>query len=300
MKSVSLRQLHLFVLVAQTCNLSQAAQKVGLSQSAASMALSELEALLAARLFDRIGRRLALNGFGQQLLPKALEVVERVAEIEAFAKSGEAISGPLKIGATLTVGNYLLPPYLTAFVERHTAVELSMAVSNTEHIIQQVANLELDVGFIEGSCRDSHLHVMPWLKDELCVFASVCHPLAHQACVSMADLDEHQWILREIGSGTRELFDHNIGARLPAEPKVLMALGETEAIKRAVLSADNALGCLSLQTLAHEIDIGLFKALPVTALDLHRQCYIIFHKDRFRSNALAELLTFVGINTVPK
>ncbi len=294
MKSITLRQLQLFVIIAQTRNLSQAAKKLSLSQSAASMSLSELEALLSQKLFDRIGRRLVLNAFGNRLLAKAIEVVERVDEIQALATTGREVAGPLQIGATLTVGNYLLPKPLTKFVKQYPAVELSMVVSNTEHIIQQVANLELDVGFIEGSCVDSHLQVWPWQQDELCVFAPAKHPLSGKSLVTIADLEKSSWILREPGSGTRELFDRNIGEYLSEKPHILMELGETEAIKRAVLASGSALGCLSLQTLQHEIDIGLFSVLPLEGLDLHRQCYIILHKARFQSMALKALLDFVG------
>lgn len=294
MKSITLKQLQLFVLIAQTNNLSQAAKKLSLSQSAASMSLSELEALLSHKLFDRIGRRLVLNAFGNRLLSKAIEVAERVEEIQALAKTSHEVAGPLQIGATLTVGNYLLPQSLAAFVEQYPAVELSMMVSNTEHVIQQVANLALDVGFIEGSCVDSHIEVLPWQQDELCVFARAEHPLAKKSVVTIDDLVKSSWILREHGSGTRELFDRSIGEHLSEKPHILMELGETEAIKRAVLASDSALGCLSLQTLQHEVDIGLFKVLPLEKLDLHRQCYIILHKARFQSMALKSLLDFLA------
>jgi DNA-binding transcriptional LysR family regulator len=175
----TLRQIGVFVAVARHESVSRAAAELALSQSATSTALAELERQYDTQLFDRFGKTLHLNELGQALLPQAVELIERAAAIESVLE-GRAGYGKLRIGATLTIGNYLATLIVADFLKRHPESTLQLSVHNTATIIDQLARHELDLGLIEGSCRHPDLVVEPWVADELVVFCAPGHPLAGQ------------------------------------------------------------------------------------------------------------------------
>ncbi len=238
----TLRQLEIFVVISRTESVSRAADVLALSQSATSTALSELERQFDLQLFDRVGKTLRINETGLQLLPKAVELLDRASEIENLLR-GHVGFGYMKIGATLTVGNYLATILVAKFLQDHSESRIQLQVHNTSTIVQQVANHELDLGLIEGDCNHPDIEVQRWVADELVVFAAPNHPLAQLKAISVEQLLQEQWILREQGSGTRATFDrafHNNNARL----HIRLELEHTEAIKRAVESG-LGIGCIS-------------------------------------------------------
>ena len=187
--AVTLRQMEVFVAIARHGNVTRAAAEVFLSQSAASMALSEMEKQLGGNLFDRQGKRLLVNERGRSLLPRAQEVLARVQEIEElFGDHDGRLAGDLKIGASSTIGNYLIPRIFGDFVHAHPETRLSLDVGNTERVVGEVKRFHVDLGFIEGFCHDQAIETIPWERDQLVVFASPHHPLAQSRQISAADL----------------------------------------------------------------------------------------------------------------
>ncbi|MFZ1295676.1 MAG: LysR substrate-binding domain-containing protein, partial [Pseudomonadales bacterium] len=173
----TLRQLEIFVATARQENLGRAAASLSLSQSAARGALAELERQFELQLFDRIGKRLQLNESGRRLLPAAEELLVRARELEqSFGHRGEA--GSLRVGATLSIGNYLAVPVMTRYMAAHPNTQITLDVANTASIVAKVARFELDIGLIEGEIRHPELEVIPWRDDELVVFCAPDHPLA--------------------------------------------------------------------------------------------------------------------------
>ncbi len=238
----TLRQLEVFVAVARQESVSRAAEALSMSQSATSTALAELEKQFDTRLFDRFGKRLQLNELSRQLLPRAIELLDRAGQIESLL-TGDTGIGPLSIGASLTIGNYLATLLVGDFMRQHPGCRVQMSVHNTATIVRQVAHLEVDVGLIEGDFQHPDLEVLPWIADELVVFAAPGHPLARQDSVSMADLVAAPWILREAGSGTRQTFDYAM-RHVASGLDIRLELEHTEAIKRAVESG-LGIGCIS-------------------------------------------------------
>ncbi|TPW09340.1 MAG: LysR family transcriptional regulator, partial [Halothiobacillaceae bacterium] len=196
----TLRQLEVFVAVGRCESVSRATTTLALSQSATSTALGELERQFNGQLFDRVGKTLRLNDLGQQLLPKAVELLDRAREIEALLE-GKTGFGALRIGATLTIGNYLATLIAATFLQRHPECRLDLQVHNTTAIIHQVAHHALDLGLIEGECHHPDIEVHAWVEDELVVFCAPHYPLAQQRIATLAELSAHPWILREHGSG---------------------------------------------------------------------------------------------------
>ena len=169
---LTLRELEVFVAVAEYGTVTQAAQQVALTQSAASQALDKLETGLDVRLFDRIGKRLSLNEHGRLLWPKARAMLDAAQDMQSLFNAG-AMS--LKIGASSTVANYLLPQQLAAFRAAWPLARLELDVANTRDIVDAVAALRVDFGFIEGPCHHPELIAQPWRQDELVVFAAADH-----------------------------------------------------------------------------------------------------------------------------
>ena len=279
----TLRQLEVFLATARHENLSRAARELSMSQSAASDSLKELEHQFDIQLFDRIGKRLQLNDFGRVLQPRAEELLERAQELQ-FALGKHQDVGTIKVGATLSIGNYLAVPLIAQFREKYTEAKVKLEVDNTEQISQRVANFSLDLGLIEGEINNDELDIIRWQDDELVVFCAASHPLAKKGKLTDADIRKNQWILREQGSGTRQTFDRAMHDLLP-DIKVLLELEHTEAIKQAV-AAGLGLGCVSRITLEEGIQRGRFVPLSLKGRDLKRSFYLIKHKDKYLSSAL--------------
>jgi DNA-binding transcriptional LysR family regulator len=283
----SLRQLEIFVAISRTESVSRAAEILSLSQSATSTALSELERQFDLQLFDRVGKSLRINETGQQLLPRAVELLDRAKEIENLLQ-GHAGFGHMKIGATLTVGNYLATILVARFLQEHPESRIQLQVHNTTTIVQQIANHELDLGLIEGDCNHPDIAVEPWIADELVVFIAPNHPLANQHKVTMSQLLQQQWILREKGSGTRATFDrafHNHHAEI----NIRLELEHTEAIKLAVESG-LGIGCISRLALKDAFQKGSLVPLATPSLELGRYFYFLQHKQKYQTTGIQAFL----------
>lgn len=283
----TLRQLEVFVAIGRSGNVSRAAEEIPLSQSATSTALGEFERQFGLQLFDRVGKSLRLNEVGRQLLPRAVELLDRANEVEDLLE-GRSGFGPLSIGATLTIGNYLTTLIVAKFLQRHPQAQVQLQVHNTATIVQQVAHYSLDLGLIEGDCNHPDLEVQPWIADELAMFCAPSHPLAGKKRVSLEQLLAEPWILREKGSGTRETFDramHNHHSRL----NIRLELEHTEAIKRAVESG-LGLGCISRLALKDAFRRGSLVPLDTPDLDLRRYFYFLWHKQKYQTAGMREFL----------
>ena len=283
----TLRQLEVFVGVARLESVSRAAETLALSQSATSTALGELERQFDCKLFDRAGKRLTLNALGRQLLPKAVALLDRSDEIENLLR-GKTGFGSLEVGATLTIGNYLATLLLGDFMQRHPDCRVRLHVHNTAHIVQRVANHDIDLGLIEGDGQDADIEVHPWIEDELVIFCAPQHSLANHPTVGLEELIDQAWILREQGSGTRLTFDQTM--RHHAAPlNIRLELEHTEAIIRAVESG-LGIGCISRLALRDAFERGSLVPIETPSLDLRRQFCFIWHRQKYQTAAMTEFL----------
>jgi DNA-binding transcriptional LysR family regulator len=272
---VSLRQLEVFVATARGGSTRAAADRVARSQSAASSALAELEAALEAPLFDRIGRRLVLNENGRALLPGAIALLEHAADLQSlFARGHRA---PLRIGASLTIGEVLLPERLAQWRATHPHSPVRLMIGNTSEVIAAVAGLDVDVGFVEGPQTHPELHLRPWIDDELVVVAAAGHPLAGRAATHR-QLAAAPWILREPGSGTRQVTDAWLLEHL-GPLQVEFELGSTEAIKR-LAAAGAGLACVSRHAVRDDLDRGALVELRTRLPAMKRRLAIAVRRDR--------------------
>lgn len=275
--------MEVFVAVARNENMSHAAEVLYLSQSACSMALSALENQLGGALFDRHGKRLILNERGRILLPKASNIIAQAEELQDLMAQdkAKALAGHLIVGASSTIGNYLLPKTIGHFLIDYPNAKITLRVANTEQIIRQLLRFDIDVGMIEGRCNANEIKVLPWRKDELIIISSPQNPLCKKVKITLSDLRDAKWILRESGSGTRERFEEVMGSQI----NPFLELGHTEAIKQAV-QAGLGISCLSRVTVSDALKSGELVELKTPFLKLTRDFYILLHKEKYQTAIL--------------
>lgn len=292
---ITLRQLEIFEKVATTEHVTKASKSLFLSQSAVSMSISELEQEFSGVLFERRGRRLILNERGRMLLPRAREVLQKVNSITKMMKeSAEVPIGVLHIGASTTIGNYLLPTLMGKFSKIFPRAQVVLHVGNTEQVELGVQNGDLDLGLVEGPSHLPTLESVPWLEDELVVIAGLEHPWAKTKEVTAEMLGDAQWIKREKGSGTREVFEAAM-AELVKTFDINMELGHTEAIKKAV-EAGLGVSCLSRLAIQRELENNWLVEVN-TPLDLKRQLTFLLHKDKDRSKLFDAFISLLLSST---
>jgi len=273
---ISLRQLQIFIAISQSGSTAAAADLVALSQSAASASLNELESLLGVQLFDRVGKKLLLNQNGQQLMPQAMEMIDLEKTIEnQFSLNNQSSKVVLRIGASTTIGNYILPSLLNEYSQTKSILP-KIDIANTADISTAVANFEIDFGLIEGPCHESELIVEKWFEDELIIVSSHHHPLAIKNLnvkINSHDLSQAGWLLREARSGTREAADQLLIKHIHH----LQTAGEfsnSEAIKHSA-SENLGIACLSRSIVVDMLRTGKLIELKTTLPPLKRNLYII-------------------------
>lgn len=270
---LTLSQLEVFASIARSGSMRAAAGRVARSQSAASSALAELESALGAQVFDRVGRRLVLNENGRALLPKATGIVEQALEAESLFK--EAHAAPLRIAASYTIGEYLLPVLIARWKQANPRSHVLLDIANTHDVFERVASFRSDIGFIEGTHSHPELSVSKWRSDEIVVVAAAGHPLAERRA-GARQLNHATWVLREPGSGTREASDRWLIPHL-TQMEVELELGSNEAVKR-VVAAGLGLGCLSRLAVKEAIAEGWLVELATTLPPMQRTLSIVLHR----------------------
>ncbi len=290
---ITLRQLEIFAAICQEGAITRAAHRIGLSQAAASQALAELENQLQRRVFDRKGRRLIQNAAGADLLPVAIGVLDRVREIERGART-PAVN--IRLSASLTVGNYMLPSFIGRFARSRAGAHIEMDIGNTEQVVSSVQSFESDAGWIEGRLHHPDLRLFPWREDRLEIIASPKHPLAGRKATPAA-LAQQPWVLREKGSGTREVFEEAIAGKFTVE-RASVQMGGIDAVKRAVMTGVG-LGCVSRSAIELELKARQLAVVHAPWLDLRRQIVLVIHRQKYLGHGLREFLEFCGVK-LPK
>ena len=285
----TLKQLQVFVAVVNHGSTSAAARQLKVSQPAVSSTLTELEANIGLALFDRWKKRIKVNDRGRALLPMARLLLANARDLDSmFQNGGMELAGSLRCGASTTLAGYVIPVLISTFASKYPTVKMEVICRNKTGIISMIEDFSLDIGIIAGTCNRPNVENKAWLTDELCVFASVSHPLARLSSLSIADLISSKWVLREEGSGTLEVFLN----ALPPEAKpldVIMECDNLVSIKRLV-EYGSALSCISYKAIQREVEAGILKVLPTPFLKLSRDYSILVHKQRRQSPVISSFL----------
>ena len=287
---MTLEQLRIFVAVAEKQHVTRAASELNLTQSATSAAIAALEARYGIKLFDRIGRGIALTQTGKDFLVEARAVLARAKDATQVLNDLAGLKrGSLSIAASQTVGNYWLPRRIQTFHAAYPGIELRLAISNTEQVARMVIEGSADLGIVEGDLDVSLLTVSKIDGDCLILAVGTKHPWANRTKVSAKDLPATPWILRERGSGTRSMFEAALrqnGLKL-SDLRIALELPSNEAVRSAVEAGDAA---TAVSDLVAAPSIAA-KTLHRVRFDLPRRSfYILRHKERHISRAEDTLL----------
>jgi DNA-binding transcriptional LysR family regulator len=289
---MNLNHLAIFQAVASSDSVSGGAAQLHISQSAVSRQLAEFERTIGVHLFQRLPRGMRLTDAGRVLLGYANRLFAIEAEAEqALHDLTHVARGRIAIGASRTIGAYVLPPVLAAYRRDYPAVDLSLQVENTQAIEDKLIAGEIDIGFAEGIERSDVLDYQVFAQDELVVIAAPRHPAVKRAPLDLGDLAELPLLLHETGSGTRAVTERALSAKgLTVRPA--MTLASTEAIKHTVATGIG-LAILSALAVRTEIKARTLTVIPVRGLRIERPLYRVQLKKAWPSPSLEAFLPYV-------
>jgi DNA-binding transcriptional LysR family regulator len=280
---MTLEQLRIFIAVAERLHVTRASEALNITQSAASSAIQALEGRLGTPLFHRLGRRIELTEAGRVLLPQARAILNRVSDAEqAVAELETLLRGRLRLWASQTIAGYWLPPWMHSFNMAHPRVGLELHIGNSELVSQAVLDGEADIGFVEGEIAEPLLTAVPVGIDRLVLVSAASQLDAKR--FKPSDLVKLRWVLRERGSGTRQIFENTLrkyGVD-PTQLDVAMELSSNEAVCSAVEAGAGAT-VISMLVVAQKLGAGALIELPVAFPE--RQFLALRHGDRHRSRA---------------
>lgn len=267
--TLNLHHLRVFAAVAEQRGFSRAASALRLSQPAVSKAVRQLEREVGVPLVERAGRASRLTAAGDRLATRARELlgVEAAAEEELRALRGLE-AGSLRVGASTTIATYLVPPILARFHEAHPVIKLRVVSANTRAIARALLERRLDIALVEGPVEHPRIEVVRWRDDELVVIAHPRHPLASRRKVRVEELESERFIVREQGSGTREVAERALASH-GVRPAAALQLGSTEAVKQAV-AAGLGLALVSRSAAADQLALGRIALVPLRGVALGR------------------------------
>ncbi len=290
---MTIDQLRVFVAVAERLHVTQAAAALNMTQSAASAAIAALETGLRTPLFDRVGRGIALTAAGRLLLPEAKAVLTRLAQAEQALDDLQGLRrGHLSLHASQTIAGYWLPPLMHRFRAAWPQVTLSLVIGNTTQVARAVLEGDADLGFVEGDIDNPLLDRLSVAADRLVLVVGAGHPWVGRAQLEADELARTGWVLRERGSGTRQVFEDAL-AGFGVDPErldVRMELPSNEAVRAAVEAGAGAT-VISRLVAAAGIASGSLAELP---LAFPERCFTVLrHAARRRSRAEQALLELI-------
>lgn len=284
---MTLKELSFFYKLCENPQVTQVASELNISQSAISLAIKSLENSLNEQLFDRIGKKLILNEKGKYFKEKTLPSYLALMDASTIFQENK-LAGNIKIAASKTISNYIMPNIYYDFLSKYKDVKLDILTINSSNIIDKILKSELDIGLIEVDTQNSSLIKEKLADDELIVVSSdEKHPK-----IAFIDAIKKRWILREIGSGTREIFMNKIG-EIAKELDIFMQLQDFEEIKTIVLNNKNTVTSLSKVIVQKELDEKKLFQIKLKNLELKREFYLVYHKEKSKNLLFETFVEFI-------
>jgi len=281
---MDVRDLQVFLSVAKHLNYTRAAEEVNLSQPSVSVRMRELERDLGTRLFEQLGKKIALTEAGQLLAPHATRIIAAMSDARQAIDELQGLErGLLRIGASTTPGMYLIPRTVAHFKRQYPKIEVHLAVQDTRQIEDGVIRNEFDFGFVGGHLAGDEVEVLPWMTDHLVLVVPSNHVLARERPVNVADLRKERFILRESGSATRAAVVSHL-QKSDLDVETVMEMENPESVKKAVQSG---LGIAFISKFAVETELKAktLVVVRVRGLDIRRELKIVYRKDKHLSRA---------------
>lgn len=265
-------RLKVFDTVARRLNFTKAANELNITQPAVTKHIKEIELNLNIKLFERNGTKIKLTQAGEILLKYTEEIFSIYQKMEfEIGQLQEKQKGHLRLGASTTIAQYVLPPILAEFRKRFPEIQLNLVIHNSEKIEDLLTNNKIDVGLIEAQIKNRTFHYFPFMKDEIVLVARQNHPLSTKNHLKTDDLLQIPFVLRESGSGTLETIDLALKAKNIKlnELKTEIRLGSTESIKSYLLHSDT-LAFLSVQSILQELKSHTLTIIDIKNMDIPR------------------------------
>jgi len=289
---MTLRELELFYALAENPHLSKLSKEIDLSQSAISLAIKSLEGKLSEHLFDRIGKKLVLNERGKVFRKETYPHFLALKDAGSFFKQ-DKLSGVIKIASSKTIGNFILPPLLFDFVEENPDISIIKEIKNSAQIVQMVREGSIDMGIIETECDEPTI-IKEFLGEDKLVVVSSDKKLAEKSHY-IDELLQKRWLIREEGSGTRELFLQTLGD-MSKSLDIAMECTEFEEMKTLLLRYPETMTCISRFAIKRELESGLLFEINLKNISLKRKLYIIYNKQKYKTVLFDTFYAFIKAN----
>ncbi len=275
---MTLRHMRIFIAVCKENGITKAAEALHIAQPAVSVAVKELEDYYSVKLFDRLSRRLYLTDMGRLFLERAIHIISLFDDMEKDLHLWEGTSR-LRIGASITIGTDLMPRYISTFRNEHPQAHIEVTIGNSALIEKKILENGLDLALIEGVVHSQNIMSETYRKDRLAVICSPLNPLCQKDSISMNEFLDQPLLLRETGSGTRELFDNT----LASFERTYTPSWESTSNEALIHAATAGLGVavMSYMIARPHLDRGAVAELNVSNLHFERGFHIIYHKNKF-------------------
>lgn len=286
---MTLRHLQIFVEVCNTMNMTEAANHLFMSQSAVSQAIADLESQYQVRLFERLSKKLYLTQAGETLATYARHMIRLHRDAENEMRTLKQC-GKVRIGASVTICSYLLPKLAVEFQLEQPELLFEVVEDNTHKIEQLILCDKLDLGLVEGEIRSADIICEPFLEDSLVLVCGKTHPLSTYTSIEAHKLEQENFILRELGSGTRKTFE-DVMQKHHLTWASSWTCNNFETIKEAVAEG-LGVTVISERAVQKELTSGTLKKIELNELHFQRQFQLIYHKNKFLTHTMKAFITF--------
>jgi DNA-binding transcriptional LysR family regulator len=286
---MNLHQLKVFYEVAKSGSFSSAAQTLLLTQPAVSWQMKSLEGLYEVKLFEKMGKKIALTEEGKVLFDFADRILNLTRQAEAALADLKGLSrGCLKVDSTFTFGDFYLPDLLSAFHKKYPHIAVQVTTGNSSQIIENTLLHKNDIAFAARDPHHEKLEACEFTSDRLVAIVSPAHSFARRKSISLEEIEGQPLILRERGSSPRRMLDEILEQR-KISANVITESASTSAIKKMV-EKGIGMSILSQQVVKKELQARILKQLPFSDVDIAYTFYFIYHKDKYVSHALKAFL----------
>lgn len=279
---MNFRKLKIFYETAISLNMTEGGKKLYISQPSVSQAIKELENELEVKLFDRIGKKLYLTNEGEIYLKFVSRILNLNEEVKIMLEDlKNNVTGKIKIGASTTIGTYILPNVIKSFLEKNKDVEISIVIENTEDIEKLLLDNDVDIAFVEGDVNSKDIIKEELWKDKLVFVKAKDIDIEYKEKIPL--------IMRERGSGTRDIIETNL-KNSNVDYTICMELGSTELILK-VVEVGLGIACVPYRCVEKEIKEGILEEVFIDGVkEIKRDFRFIYHEDKFLSNTMKAFL----------
>lgn len=288
---MNFRKIKIFYETANCLNMTKVAKEMFISQPSISQTIHELETELDVKLFDRIGKKLYLTYEGEVFLNYVRRMLNLYDEAKDTIKNqAESKKGRIKIGVSTTIGIYILPNLIRDFTKSYGNIDVSIIIENTAHLEKLLLENKIDFAYVEGKINSNELKYSKVWEDELVIISGEDHRFSKKSLISGEELINEKFIIREFGSGTKEIIEDFF--RVNDIPyNVYLELGNTEAIKKTV-EANLGIGCSSILAVKDEVSRGKLFVTRLKEGLIKRDLYFVVHKDKYISKSMKDFISF--------